>query len=348
MTRLLSNTPLGDEATGVQTGTVGEPSIAANTSDQVVYRVGRLWVWLLQYIEQGGANILRIAVSRTGLSGSWRWWDLAPSDLDPSWTGVWFDYPDVGLTDEHLWLTSNVFDTQDRWVRAVIVRHPIAALGHSGPLPRQHWSTTAAGSLRCVAGAQDTMWFGSTDSWSWAVRVFAWPDASTSVTEWSVPVSPWARRGIDSNSPGGAPWLSRCDDRVTGAWRADGRLGFLWTSGPIGSRPQPFVRAVTLDEASLQVVDEPDLWSNVGAWAYPAAAPNNRGDVGMVACYGGPTHPMMAVGALSERDGGGKWGDYLTIRPDPRTRTGWVAAGYTLQGGSDRRNVEPRVVRFIP
>ncbi len=272
-----------------------------------MYRVGRLWVWLLQYIEQGGANILRIAVSRIGLTGSWRWWDLAPSDLDPSWTGVWFDYPDVGLTDEHLWLTSNVFDAHDRWVRAVVVRHPIAALGHSGPLPRQHWSTTTAGSLRCVAGAQDTMWFGSTDSWSRAVRVFAWPDASTSVTEWSVPVSPWARRGIDSNGPGGAPWLSRCDDRVTGAWRAGGRLGFLWTSGPIGSRPQPFVRAVTLDEASLQVVAEPDLWSNVGAWAYPAAAPNNRGDIGMVACYGGPTHPMMAVGALSEGDGTPSW-----------------------------------------
>jgi hypothetical protein len=43
-----------------------------------------------------------------------------------------------------------------------------------------------------------------------------------------------------------------------------------------------------------------------------------------------------------------KWGDYLTIGPDPRRRTYWTAAGYTLQDGRDRRNVEPLVVTFKP
>ena len=38
----------------------------------------------------------------------------------------------------------------------------------------------------------------------------------------------------------------------------------------------------------------------------------------------------------------GKWGDYVTVKPHPRRPTALVASGFTLQGGQDRRNVEPR------
>ena len=34
-------------------------------------------------------------------------------------------------------------------------------------------------------------------------------------------------------------WLSRADDRVTGGWRAGGRLGFLWSAGRSAGRPHP-------------------------------------------------------------------------------------------------------------
>ncbi len=41
-----------------------------------------------------------------------------------------------------------------------------------------------------------------------------------------------------------------------------------------------------------------------------------------------------------------KWGDYLTCRRhSPQLHT-WVAAGYTLQGGGARTNIEPRYVHF--
>ena len=42
----------------------------------------------------------------------------------------------------------------------------------------------------------------------------------------------------------------------------------------------------------------------------------------------------------------GKWGDYVVCRAHPTRRTSWIASGFTLQGGQDRRNVEPRVVVF--
>jgi hypothetical protein len=78
---------------------------------------------------------------------------------------------------------------------------------------------------------------------------------------------------------------------------------------------------------------------------------------------GGGGHPAHVVGILDERNGTwstkrtavsthgpsqGKWGDYLTVQPHVRRPTSLVASGFTLQGGQDRRNIEPRVVVFRP
>jgi hypothetical protein len=47
-----------------------------------------------------------------------------------------------------------------------------------------------------------------------------------------------------------------------------------------------------------------------------------------------PVHPIARRGYLNCRP---------TIHPD---RDGWVAAGYTLQGGQSRQNILPRVVHY--
>jgi hypothetical protein len=398
---IVRNLGLDDVATGLQTGTVGEPSAATSGNrilvtgnwfasrstdrgatwsaldpftelpsaaggfccDQLVHyvRSRRLWVWFLQYSARSGANVVRIAVSRTGAGGSWTWWDVAPTDVDPGWRDLWFDYPDLAESADHLWVSLNVYDSADQWRRAVVLRFPLDDLVAGGALSRRHWATTGAGSLRLVQGAGDTMWFASHAADNRRLLLFAWPDDATDVRSWAVPVTPWSEASYSSRGPGGAEWLSRADGRITGAWRGEGALGFVWTAGPRPGRPHPYVRAVRVEEATLRVRDEPDLWSETGAWAYPAAAVNDRGQVGLAAFFGGPTHPAHAVGVLDETTGAwdtavtatsthgplqGKWGDYLTVRRHPGRPTSWLASGYTLQGGTDRRNVEPRVVVF--
>ena len=398
---ITSNLGLDDAATSTQTGTVGEPCVAASSKgllvtgnwyaswspdagktwefldpfitfpadrgrfccDQLVQWIpkARLWVWLLQYESVNGANIFRLAVSPTGTPSSWHWWDVAPTDLNPAWTGVWFDYPDMAVSAGNLWISFNVYDADDKWSRAVVIRYPLGELRTASPVTRRHWTTTSAGSLRFVTGAGDTMWFASSDVAARSLRLFAWPDSANDVKSWTIKVTPWNDTQYISMGPGKAPWLSRCDDRITGAWRADGRLGFLWSSGRMTGRPHPFIRAVTLDEHTLKVVAEPDLWSANGAWAYPAAAPNKKGAVGLSAFFGGPTHPAHAVGVLDQQANAwttkttatsthgplqGKWGDYVVCRPHATRSTSWVASGFTLQGGQDRRNIEPRVVVF--
>jgi hypothetical protein len=390
---------LDDAATGVQTGTIGEPSLAVSGSsylvtgnwyasrstdqggtwtfvdpfvefpgdrgrfccDQVVHRAGRWWLWLLQNEAVRGANVLRLAASSTGAPGTWHWWDLAPTDLDPSWTGVWFDFPDVAVTDRHVVVSANLY-AGEQWRRAVVVRYPRSALGRRAALPREHWSTTEVGSLR-LASHGTTLWAGASDASRGSLVVVRWPDGSPDVTSRTVRVGAWNDSAFDSTGPDGSPWLSRCDDRVTAAFATATEVGFGWSSGRRSGRPQPFCRFAILDASTLKVRAEPDLWSATGAWAYPATAVSRAGAVGLAAYFTGPTQPALAVGVLGGTGASrawsmttaatsthpparGTWGDYLTVRAHPTRRTSWVAAGCVLDGGSDRRFVEPKVVVF--
>ena len=403
MTTILSDQALDQTATGAQTSTVSEPSVAASGKrmlmagnwfssrstdrgkswsfvdpftelpptgagvccDQLVHysRRYRLWIWLLQFRKSRSGNIVRVAVSSSGAAGSWTWWDTAPNDVDPDWTDSWFDYPDLTETDAHLLLSFNLYTvSRDRWQRAVVLRLALDQLKARGALARQAWSTDQLGSLRFARGPGSSAMFASHSSSAAALVVLSWPDATDQVTETRIPVSDWSDGPYQSSGPGGAPWLQRLDDRITGGWRANGIAGFAWSAPADANHPHPFIRVARIDTAAGTLLDEPDLWSAKLAWAYPAMSANRRGDAGITAfCGGGSRHPAHAVGWLNPRSGSwemtvgavsshgprdGAWGDYLDIQPDPSRKTYWLASGYVLNGGGDRRNIEPRVVTF--
>lgn len=412
MTRIIKNMGLDDTATSTQTGTICEPSVAASGKrmmitgnwfasrttdggqhwsfvdpfselpstgpgvccDQLIHysKSKRLWVWLLQFIKTPSGNIFRVAVSNSGAPGTWAWWDTAPTDIDPSWSGLWFDYPDLVETNNHLLLSFNLFTTAtDRWQQAAVIRFSMDELKARGSINRQAWSSNQVGSLRFARGSDDSI--GARSAGEKAVFashgadtvvIHEWPDAQSNVVEFEVNVTPWRGRDYQSLGPDGKPWLKRVDGRITAGWNADGVLGFAWTAAADSTHPHPYIRAIRVDDASGTLIDEPNLWSSECAWAYPAASPNRRGDVGLTAfCGGQANHPAHAVGFFDEKrhawdmsvsaistdaPHNGAWGDYLDIQPDPSRKTYWVASGFTLNGGSNRRNVEPRVVIFGP
>ncbi len=335
--------------------------------DQLVHysRTWRLWIWLLQFRKSRDGNIVRVAVSSTGAPGSWTWWDTAPTDVEPGWSRTWFDYPDLIETAGNLLLSFNLYSVSDNsWRRAVVLRFSLRELKARGALARQAWSTSQAGSLRFARGPAASAIFASQSSSMAGVIVYEWPDEAETVTAITVPVTDWSDGPYVSNGPGDAPWLQRLDDRITGGWRAKGVIGFAWSAAADTNHPQPFIRVVRIDESSRSLIDEPDLWSSTQAWAYPAISPNRRGDVGITAFHGGgDSHPCHAVGLFDERNNiwkmvtgarsthaprNGAWGDYLDIQPDPSRKTYWMATGYVLNGGSNRRNIEPRVTIFKP
>lgn len=321
--------------------------------------------WLLQYsTNQQGTNSLRVAVAAGDFSRrqSWHWWDFRPSIVDPSWSHRWFDYNHAATTARFLHVGTNLFHGED-WVGYLDLRLPLAELAAGGTLTFERFFTDEVFSLRCTAGAATTMYLGSHRAANGRpadFSVFRWADDETQVQEEVVQISPWSASGTYvAPCPDGRNWLDRCDSRVTAGWVEGNRVGFAWTANRRGSRPLPHVRAVRIDTTTWQRVDEPDIWSSSWAYAFPDAQPGANDALGLTLFRGGgPVFPGHVVGhrgaagnweLQATRNGtatanDGKWGDYLTCRLHPQGQ--FLASGYTLQGGGDRSDIQPRVVEF--
>ena len=329
--------------------------------DQVVVYNPRhkIWVWLLQYSSTAnGNNLFRLAVCREATFGQWYWWDFAPTNLNAAWKTMWFDYPDMAFTNENLFVTFNAF-IGNSWQRAVVFRFPLAALAAGTALGYRWWTRTKNGSIRLCRGAGPVMYMGSHNSTS-QLRVFQWPDSGTGLTQTDVNVRSWSGGSYSAPGPDGRNWLGRTDSRITGAAVGANLLTFMWSVNRDTNHPFPFIRVARINEATKAVTDQPDIWSSKSAWAYPAAAGNAQGQLGITAFYGGgPNHPGHVVGikpaagwstqltkVSTNGPAGGGWGDYLSCLAHHDESASWVASGYTLQGGTDRKDVEPRDVHF--
>jgi len=397
--QIIRNIGLGDAATSTRTSSVNEPTVASSGSnvfftgnwfasrstnsggawalvdpftalpsaaggfccDQVVlYEPSRdIWIWILQYIQTGGSNVFRVAISRGGSFGSWYWWDFSPRVLNATWTDMWFDYPDAAVSANHLYITFNAFNTAGSWQRAFVFKLPLTTLQAGTSLAYQWWSTTTHGSLRLTQGASTSMFFGSHNGGS-QLRVFGWPDGSNTISWADVGLSAWSAGPYSAPGPGGVEWLGRLDSRITGAWISGTRAGFMWTASARANRPAPYVKAAVVETSTGTLVEQPEIWNQESAFAYPAACPNAQGVVGVSLFFGGgPRHPAHVVGfrdggdwrLVISRSGthgpqGGAWGDYVSCRRYFPRSSEWVASGYTMQGGTDRRNVEPQLVQF--
>ena len=325
----------------------------------------KIWIWIKQYLKTtAGSNVFRIAISKDAdfSTGGWYWWDIAPSTLNSDWTDVWFDYPDAALSADHLYVTFNIFNGSDVWQRATVMRFPLDTLESGESLGFGWWDTTDNGALRLTQSANPTgsMYFVDHASFS-TLRLFSWPDNSGNISSWDIGVDSW-NANIASTAPNGVNWLARCDSRVTAASLGGGEIAVMWTAGAGGNRPHAYCRAVRIKESNKTVINQPDLWSDAGAWAYPACSHNSAGILGFAAYFGGGSrHPGHIVGCHdkginswavrysrlgSHSPDEGKWGDYINVRADVPNKAGWVASGLTQEGGETLNEVLPRVVRF--
>ncbi|KIC40639.1 hypothetical protein RA27_12785 [Ruegeria sp. ANG-R] len=401
--RIFNTVNLTDFDTNGQTSTVGEPTVSNNGNqilatgnwyasrsldggqswshmspftlfppvdggfccDQTtIYDPSRdLLIWLLQYIEQGGTNTLRVAVKqgRTLGNDTWNLWDFTPAGIDPAWAGEWFDYNHVSLSENYMYAGTNVFSAASNlFTRSVILRISLDELAAAAALSFDIFETEDNFSLRCVQGARGAMYFASHNTNS-QIRVFRWPENSSDVDEFDIDVTPWFAGSYSAQTTGG-DWMSRTDPRIMAGWLGRGVLGFMWTANRQANRPRPFIRTVRIDEATMSLIDEPDIWNSQIAFAYPSTAVNRFGDVGLsVFAGGGNLHPSHVVGSYDDIDqvwrlalarqgtdtpALGKWGDYTNCAEVADDGFTWLAAGYTLQGGNTQSDIEPTMTWF--
>src|SRR5207245_840889 len=94
-------------------------------------------------------------------------------------------------------------------------------------------------------------------------------------------------------SPDGTNMCNQDDERVKTGWFSAqrGEIGFMWdaaqgTAG-LGTFAFPYVHILRINLATMTRIDEPVLSSPSTAFAFPSAAPNARGDLGVSVAFGG-------------------------------------------------------------
>jgi hypothetical protein len=334
--------------------------------DQVaIYDPGHdLMIWFLQYVEDGDGNTVRVAVAKGNdiATQQWQFYDFSPQGIG-GWNEEWFDYPDLAVSDDFLYVTTNTFSTPPySFTRAVILRLPLAELSAYQPLNFDYFETNQGFSFRPTQGATGTMYFGSNVSTN-SVRVYTWPESSNTISVDDVAVQVWNNVTRVAPGPDGRDWLGRVDQRISGAWASGDNIGFAWTAAQDNNYPFPHVRVVIMNRNTKTVTAQPHIWNESFAYAYPATAPNNNGMVGISVSYGGGSQlfPSHVVGVFENSTSTwdlvptangthgpdrNVWGDYLAVRPHGSQLGTWVATGFTLQGGTGGNNVVPRYIHF--
>ena len=314
-------------------------------------------VWAMLYAPnaQTGSGGLRIAVAngraglRNGTSGNWHSFYFGPSNFFlPG--GTWFDFPDIGYSDDYLYVTTNTFTGSRTYTDSVWMRLPLSGLSAGGSVPYVYKRSSAGMtgvSYRLAQNATDTCYLavhlGTTQ-----LRVYRIPDAGSSFTFSDFGVPAWARGPTVALAPNGVNWGARTQDRVLGGYQNATEYGFLWSSNPLAGRPKCFVRAARIRKSDNTLIATEDVYSLALDFLYPAATTNARGDTGctfaLASATQHPTTGWFVVDACiptfhgqiyGSRSGQASpsvpdWGDYASLQRHPTLPQTFVGCGQRL------------------
>lgn len=321
-------------------------------------------VWYLQYsysaTTQRGSVRVAYAIG-SGIAGNqWASFVFSPQGFGMS-PGYWFDFPDIAVSNSHIYFTSNVFDPTGGFVDAVIWTMSLDDfLGGSGAVT---WWIGAniggAASVRFTRGLGDTLYAGTHASNS-RIRIFKLIGASLVVVERDHPA--WSGGPYVSMTQGGVNWAGRIDWRMTGAYQTPVEYGFLWTASATSGRPLPYTRVARFRTSDDAHVADEDLWSNDVAVMYASAAGNDAGQTAFSVAFGGAsTHPRTACGLVDDctpnwagqtlqsvvsptaSPSVPKWGDYYSVQRHPVRSLEFVGSAAGLVGGGADHNQQTRL-----
>lgn len=322
---------------------------------------------LILWYRQGSAN--GSGVNQVQLSGStnggttfftYTW---SPTSFDSSLTNRWFDYPHLAVSNDFLYLTTNVFNSAGVMTNRMIIRLPLEQLQTGSAFTYYRWTFGAGQTITPVQGATETMYFGVNENSAGTngFRIYWWPESTTALSNILRSVPAWTsttRGSAHCPVANGRNPCGRTDQRITGGWVAKGVIGFFWNVKEGNGFPYPYINAATFRESDKVYLARPYIWSSGNAWIYGAAAPNTRGDLGIAAlAVGGSVgYPRFHIGidddfnaappgwevgaivsstswGLSAQGTEGS-GDYLRVRQFNPIGTLFTASGYSGLSGS--------------
>jgi F5/8 type C domain-containing protein len=340
----------------------------------------QIFIWYrLGTFDTNGENRFRLGISTD--TSNWLFYNVSPTNFNSTWTHQFWDYPQLALTSGHLYITSNMFDQSGKLLRTIISRWSLQDLANGqSSISFSYYSDKSVFNFTPVQGATDTMYWAAHLSNS-RMRIYQWSDMQAAINSYDRDIPAWTSssdvsmscKGPDSND-----WCGRADSRVLGGWVSQGSVGFIWMASAGNGFPWPYLNAATFKLSGMTYLGSPYLWSQDHAWTYGFVSPNNKGDLGIVAFFGGGnTNPSIAIG-ISENSNNNNtntnstttqlqstwkmqtamhgtngpshndWGDFVRIRPYSGSNVNWISSGYTLQGGSTEDFIQPLYLIFGP
>lgn len=348
-----------------------DPPRSSFCCDQVVQFIPEIdtFVWLLQYgTETEVDNFQRLAIARTAdvAAGKWRLFDITARNLGVP--GTFIDFPDLALSANALYMTTNIFPPNSAKVGCAVVRIPFTSIV-TGPFKFDRYVTFEHDSIRVAQNCGTTAFFAAHKDTS-TLRVFSWDENKKDLTSKLVGVSRWiGGNGYYSRTPDGRRWLDRADPRITGATFAAGQLWFAWgVNRGSNHRPRPFIQIARIDAKTFALLENINIFDPDAATCYAALATSSDNEVGISYFIGGgKLFPTLMVGFLTtprrdaevaasqraplpEDDGSHHWGDYVSLRrafPDTKL---FVSSGYVMKGAGSgdgsNRDCTPHFVIF--
>ena len=317
--------------------------------------------WLQQYrMDANGNNVQRINVDM-GANGSF---DCAYDRTAQNYNfagGNWLDFPDLVLgSNNFLYHRSNVYNINDQFTGAVIIRTPLDEIANCQTTHFRYLTATDHNSFRVAQGSGATAYWGSHNSNS-SIRIYSWPESSFTINwfDRAIPAWVWENRDGACLLADGTNPCARADSRILGAYVASGVVGFMWNAKQGGSFPYPYVRIARFRQSDLGLIDTPQIWNSTNAWHYPSVGVNNRGHIAgtifamgqtSIGCHpwimddisGSNFPPSVPAYGVGSSIGTDNMGDYLSSRPQGSHSNTWVASCYSVHNSG----VRPQIMWF--
>jgi hypothetical protein len=337
--------------------------------------VNNITIWELLYapVQTGptaGTNRVRLAVAygQAGLNaGVWHTFDITTGNVGAP-TGSWLDYPQLGLSQNNLFLTANGFQgppgdrgcynagSPCQQVNSYAVRIPLASLAGTGTFSIFTY-TSRCGSF-CLdtltpvqsvqqVGTGTTMYFGAHGGSPVVpdtniLRILEWPETSTvAPVQHDVPDAAFTY--MLGNADGlcfasGVNDCARDDSRVKVGWLKSGEIGFAWDARQDGAFPYPYVRAARVSLLNFSVIQDFTIAFQSVAAIYPSIAANARGGLGLTftEAGGADRFPMSDIGIWD--DLGGPWEMKLLAYGTGANQGSWWGDYLTIRPASGTGN----------
>jgi hypothetical protein len=380
----------------------------------------KIFLWYRQgHYNCSGENRSVLGVSSDGIT--WQFRDLKPTQIDDKLKNSWFDYPQLALSNNFLYITTNINtlnlgakescltgQTDIKWKKfsfihniktySTIIRIPLddlsKSLSNSSRSPEFdfYFKNNETGiTFTPVQGAKDVMYWANLDKGgNDKMRIYSWKESESSshVRHYDrsiaayLPIPVW--QGLEcpvhkftNTNPEGSKWCSRADSRISSGWFSHGIIGFLWNAAA-GEETQhgfkttqPYIDGAMFDVMNnMQNVGRSSIWSDTFGWLYGFTTPNEQGDIGVVAVFGGGDYPPsvgvgvgdirnfksnpdrfwemvpMIIGIDTPKETNKKvgWGDYLRLRS--YENDSWIGTGFTLESVGTEQYIKPRIIKF--